>query len=204
MNKEILIGEKILHHSDIERITTDIANRLDQRLSNDKTLPVVVGILKGGAPFMCDIVRKMKTIVDLDFMDVSSYSGTKSTGKINIKMDLSVDVTGKEVVIIDDVIDTGLTSYFLDKYLIEKKKAKSLINVFLINKTPRRKYDVKVDYCGLTYDQNKFLIGYGLDYNGLLRNIFAVYAMAQEDIEKLDAIAKEDASEAALEAKQKQ
>lgn len=204
MNKEILIGEKILHHSDIERITTDIANRLDQRLSNDKTLPVVVGILKGGAPFMCDIVRKMKTIVDLDFMDVSSYSGTKSTGKINIKMDLSVDVTGKEVVIIDDVIDTGLTSYFLDKYLIEKKKAKSLINVFLINKTPRRKYDVKVDYCGLTYDQNKFLIGYGLDYNGLLRNIFAVYAMAQEDIAKLDAIAKEDASEAALEAKQKQ
>lgn len=204
MNKEILIGEKILHHSDIERITTDIANRLDQRLSNDKTLPVVVGILKGGAPFMCDIVRKMKTIVDLDFMDVSSYSGTKSTGKINIKMDLSVDVTGKEVVIIDDVIDTGLTSYFLDKYLIEKKKAKSLINVFLINKTPRRKYDVKVDYCGLTYDQNKFLIGYGLDYNGLLRNIFAVYAMAPEDIEKLDAIAKEDASEAALEAKQKQ
>lgn len=204
MNKEILIGEKILHHSDIERITTDIANRLDQRLSNDKTLPVVVGILKGGAPFMCDIVRKMKTIVDLDFMDVSSYSGTKSTGKINIKMDLSVDVTGKEVVIIDDVIDTGLTSYFLDKYLIEKKKAKSLINVFLINKTPRRKYDVKVDYCGLTYDQNKFLIGYGLDYNGLLRNIFAVYAMAPEDIAKLDAIAKEDASEAALEAKQKQ
>lgn len=192
MDKEILVGKKLLRHEDIERITSNIAAELDQRFSNSDTFPVMIGILKGGAPFMFDIVRKMKTIVDLEFMSVSSYAGTKSTGKINVRMGLTQDVTGKDVIIVDDVIETGLTTYFLMKYLKEEKHVRSITNIFLVNKTKNRKYDVPVDFSGLTYDGDRFLIGYGLDYHELLRNIFGVYELTDEDIKKIDEIYTQD------------
>lgn len=97
------------------------------------------------------------------------------------------------MILVDDVIETGLTTHFLIKYLKEVRHVHSVTNVFLVNKTKNRKYpDVKVDYCGVTYNGDKFLIGYGLDYNELLRNVFAVYEMDDADIKKLDQITEED------------
>ncbi len=192
MNKEILVGKKLLRHSQIEEITQNIAQKLDQRFEGSPNLPVMIGILKGAAPFMFDIVRKMHTIVDIELMDVSSYKGTKSTGKLNIKLGLSNDVAGKDVILVDDVIETGLTTYELIRYLKEEKHVNSVTTVFLIDKVKNRKYEVKVDFAGMVYEGDDFLIGYGLDYNNLLRNIFAVYEMDKKDIQKLDEISAED------------
>ena len=192
MKKEILVGEKLLHHSDIERITDTIAKALDERFGDRETFPVMVGVLKGAAPFMFDLVRKMHTIVDIELMDVSSYSGTSSTGRLRVNLPLTHDVSGKDIILVDDVIETGLTTYELIKYLKNEKHVNSITTVFLVDKTKNRKYDVKVDYAGITYDGDKFLIGYGLDYNDLLRNIFAIYEMDKKDISRLDEILARD------------
>ncbi len=192
MNKEILVGRKLISHHEIESITDQIAQSLDERFGASPTLPVVVGVLKGAAPFMFDIVRKMHTIVDIELMDVSSYKGTASTGHLQINLPLTEDVAGKDIILVDDVVETGLTTYELIKYLKEEKRVHSVTTVFLVNKTKNRKYDVPVDFSGMTYDEDKFLIGYGLDYNGLLRNILAVYEMDRQDIAKLDEISARD------------
>lgn len=192
MDKKILVGKRLLDRDDIESICTTIAKQLDAKFENSQTLPVVVGILKGGAPFMCDIVRKMKTIVSIDFMSVSSYSGTQSTGELKMKMDITTDIKGRDVILVDDVVDTGLTTYYLVKYLKEKRGVKSITTVFLVDKPAKRKYDVPVDYYGLRYEGEDYLIGYGLDYNNLLRNIFGVFLLTKPDIEKLNGILEED------------
>lgn len=196
MDKKILVGKRLLDRDDIESICTTIAKQLDAKFENSQTLPVVVGILKGGAPFMCDIVRKMKTIVSIDFMSVSSYSGTQSTGELKMKMDITTDIKGRDVILVDDVVDTGLTTYYLVKYLKEKRGVKSITTVFLVDKPAKRKFDVPVDYYGLRYEGEDYLIGYGLDYNNLLRNIFGVFLLTKPDIEKLNGILEEDSKKA--------
>lgn len=198
MKKEILVGKKLLHHSEIEGITADIAAKLDAKFQDSPTLPMMIGVLKGGAPFMFDIVRKMHTIVDIELMDVSSYKGTESTGKLVFNLPLNRDATGKDIILVDDVIETGLTTYFLKKYLLEEKHARSVTTVYLVDKVKNRKYDVKVDYAGMVYTGDKFLIGYGLDYNDLLRNIFAIYEMDPKDIQTLDKICEDDEKRAKM------
>lgn len=138
----------------------------------------------------------MKTIVSIDFMSVSSYSGTKSTGELKMKMDITTDIKGRDVILVDDVVDTGLTTYYLVKYLKEKRGVKSITTVFLVDKPANRKFDVPVDYYGLRYEGEDYLIGYGLDYNNLLRNIFGVFLLTKPDIEKLNGILEEDSKKA--------
>lgn len=196
MNKKILVGQRLMDRDDIESITTTIARKLDEKFDGLPTCPTVIGILNGAAPFMCDIVRKMKTMVAIDFMSVSSYENTHSTGKLKMHLDAVSDIRGKDVVLVDDVVDTGLTSHFLIKYLKEERKVKSVTTVFLVDKPANRKYDVPVDYSGFTYEGDKFLIGYGLDYHNLLRNVFGVFLMAKEDIKNLDRIYEEDSTQA--------
>lgn len=196
MSKQILVGQMLLDRDDIEKMTSKIAEELDRNLKDSNSLPVVVGVLKGGAPFMCDIVRKMETIVTLDFISVSSYEGTASTGQLKMKLDISSDIKGRDVVLVDDIVDTGLTTHYLIQYLKEKRGAKSVTTVFLVNKPTNRKYDVQVDFAGLTYTGDKYLIGFGLDYNTLLRNVFGVYLIGEDDIKKLNKILDEDSQRA--------
>ena len=129
-------------------------------------------------------------------MSVSSYSGTQSTGELKMKMDITTDIKGRDVILVDDVVDTGLTTYYLVKYLKEKRGVKSITTVFLVDKPAKRKYDVPVDYYGLRYEGEDYLIGYGLDYNNLLRNIFGVFLLTKPDIEKLNGILEEDSKKA--------
>lgn len=129
-------------------------------------------------------------------MSVSSYSGTQSTGELKMKMDITTDIKGRDVILVDDVVDTGLTTYYLVKYLKEKRGVKSITTVFLVDKPAKRKFDVPVDYYGLRYEGEDYLIGYGLDYNNLLRNIFGVFLLTKPDIEKLNGILEEDSKKA--------
>lgn len=129
-------------------------------------------------------------------MSVSSYSGTQSTGELKMKMDITTDIKGRDVILVDDVVDTGLTTYYLVKYLKEKRGVKSITTIFLVDKPAKRKFDVPVDYYGLRYEGEDYLIGYGLDYNNLLRNIFGVFLLTKPDIEKLNGILEEDSKKA--------
>ena len=129
---------------------------------------IVVGVLKGAFIFMADLVRKVPLDTALDFVQVSSYgSGTVSNGKPVLKKDLSLDIKGSHVLIVEDIIDTGTTLTALKGILKERGPA-SIAICTLIDKPSRRKVELKPDFCGFEVP-DKFIVGYGLDYNDRYR-----------------------------------
>lgn len=153
----------------------EIQKRLDemtQQISNDlkgKTITLIC-ILKGGVMFMVDLAKKLKQPVEFDFMDVSSYGeSTESKGNIKINKDLENSIEGKEVVLVEDIIDSGRTLKYLIEYLKQKKPA-SLRICTLLDKPERRLFDIQVDYVGFEIPDD-FVVGYGLDYAQRYRNL---------------------------------
>lgn len=132
--------------------------------------PLVVGILRGSAPFMMDLVRAMDCYLEIDFMDVSSYGDAlESSGNVRILKDLDTDVTGRHVLIVEDIVDSGRTlAKLLD--LFATRQAASVKVCTLLDKPERRVVDVTADYVGLTVP-NEFVVGYGLDYRQQYRNL---------------------------------
>lgn len=132
--------------------------------------PLLIGVLKGATPFMADLSKRIDTHVEMDFMDVSSYgSGTRSSGEVRILKDLDAKVEGRDVIIIEDIIDSGLTlSYLVD--LFKYRKAKSVQIVTLLDKPGGRTAKIKADMIGFEVP-NEFVVGYGLDYNEKYRNL---------------------------------
>ena len=130
----------------------------------------LIGILKGSVPFMADLMRAITLDVEMDFMSVSSYgSGTKSSGVVRILKDLDSDITGKNVLIVEDIIDSGLTLAYLKEYLA-KRNPKSIKIVTMLSKPARRKADIEADYTGFVID-DMFIVGYGLDIDQKYRNL---------------------------------
>ena len=130
----------------------------------------LIGILKGSVPFMADLMRAITLDVEMDFMSVSSYgSGTKSSGVVRILKDLDSDIAGKNVLIVEDIIDSGLTLAYLKEYLA-KRNPKSVKIVTMLSKPARRKADIEADYTGFVVD-DKFIVGYGLDIDQKYRNL---------------------------------
>ena len=126
-------------------------------------------VLKGAAIFTVELAMKMKTNVRFEFIEISSYEGTESTGTIKVKKDISGNIEGKDVLIVEDIIDTGRTLKFLKDYLLEKKP-KSLKICTLVDKPSRRIADVNVDYNGFEIE-NKYIVGHGFDIDGDYRNL---------------------------------
>jgi len=132
--------------------------------------PIFVGVLKGSFVFMADLVRCVDTPCTLDFMVVSSYgSGVKTTGAVKINKDLSEDIEGRHVIIVEDILDSGVTLNYLSKYLMNRNPA-SLRIVTLLDKPSRRKAEVFATYKGFEVEDN-FVVGYGLDYAEKYRNL---------------------------------
>lgn len=132
--------------------------------------PIFVGVLKGSFVFMADLVRCVDTPCTLDFMVVSSYgSGVKTTGAVKINKDLSEDIEGRHVIIVEDILDSGVTLSYLSKYLMNRNPA-SLSIVTLLDKPSRRKAEVYPAYKGFEVEDN-FVVGYGLDYDEKYRNL---------------------------------
>ncbi|MBO6010752.1 MAG: hypoxanthine phosphoribosyltransferase [Oscillospiraceae bacterium] len=132
--------------------------------------PVFIGVLKGSFIFMADLMRKIDLYCDMDFMAVSSYgSGSVTSGQIKITKDLTLDIKGRHVVIIEDILDSGLTLDYLKKYLMTKEPA-SLSVCALLDKKARRQVDVGVDLIGFNIP-DAFAVGYGLDYAQKYRNL---------------------------------
>ncbi len=165
-------------HPDCERImfteeqlrqrVKELAEQVDKDYQGKR--PLVVGILKGSIIMYADFIRHLTMPVELDFMAVSSYgSGAVSSGKLNIKKDLDKDIRGRDVIIVEDIIDSGFTLANL-KQLLSERGAASVRIVTLFDKVERREYDIASDYNGFIIE-NEFIVGYGLDYNEEYRNL---------------------------------
>lgn len=130
----------------------------------------LICVLKGGSFFMCELAKRITVPVSLDFMSVSSYgSGTKSSGVVKIVKDLDEPLDGKDVIVVEDIVDSGRTlSYLLE--ILGKRNPKSLALCTMLDKPERRVVDVKVDYTGFNIP-DEFVVGYGLDYDQRYRNL---------------------------------
>ena len=132
--------------------------------------PVLIGILKGSVVFMADLMRRISVDCTTDFMSVSSYGGgTETSGSVRIRKDLDRSITGKDVIVIEDILDSGTTlSHLLE--ILEVRRPNSLKLCVLLDKPERRVTPVKYDYVGLTVP-DEFIVGYGLDYDEKYRNL---------------------------------
>jgi hypoxanthine phosphoribosyltransferase len=158
----------MISQEQIAQRVKELATHLDQVYQGRK--PLMVCILKGSVVFFADLIREMDTSMEIDFMSVSSYgSGTKSTGELKIKKDLSTDIKGRDVLIVEDIIDSGNTLYHLKKMLIERAPA-SINIVTLLDKPSRREAPMEPEYTGFVIE-DEFVIGYGLDYAEEYRNL---------------------------------
>lgn len=181
MAKEILLTAK-----QIDKIVTKVANELNKDLKKSKSIPVFIGVLKGCAPFMQDLVMKCKFDLVTDYIQVSSYSGTSSTGVISLKKDLSENIEGRDIYLVEDIIDTGYTLNYLRDYIKIHYKPRSIKIVCFIDKKPMRKVDLHADYVGLDMEEDKFVVGYGLDYNELSRNVKKLFVPDENELKKWD------------------
>lgn len=131
--------------------------------------PIFIGVLKGCFIFMADLMRHVSIRCSMDFMAVSSYSGTTSTGAVKINKDLSEDIEGRHIIIVEDILDSGVTLNYLKNFLLVRKPA-SISIATLMDKPARRKADVYADYSCFEIP-DAFVVGYGLDYNERYRNL---------------------------------
>ena len=132
--------------------------------------PLMVGILKGSVVFFTDLVRAIDLDLTFDFMALSSYgAGTKSSGEVKMIKDLDRKIEGKSIIIVEDIIDSGYTMAYLKKMLMARNPAEIKICT-LLDKPSRREADVHADYVGFEIE-NEYVVGYGMDYNGLYRNL---------------------------------
>jgi hypoxanthine phosphoribosyltransferase len=132
--------------------------------------PLLIGILKGSFVFMADLVRELGLPIEVDFVKLSSYgSSTETSGKVKIVQGLKTPIKGRDVLVLEDIVDTGLTVSFLMDYL-RKKKPASLRLCALVDKPSRHKVPVTIDYLGFTVP-NKFIVGYGIDWNEKFRHL---------------------------------
>lgn len=158
-----------------------ICKKLGEQISKDyqDKCPILIGLLKGCEPFFSDLIKNISIYCKLDFMKVSSYFGTtESSGTVNIKSDIQFDVKDQDVIIVDDIIDTGRTSSLI-KNLFEQRGARSVELCCLLDKHEARLVDVDVKYVG-GYIPNEFVVGYGLDYNELYRNLPYIGVLKEE------------------------
>ena len=172
------VGEILLTEAQIAERVADLGARISTDYAG-RTL-TLVSVLKGSLPFMADLMRAIEIPVQIDLMEVSSYGGasTETSGLVRILKDLSSSIEGKDVLIVEDIIDTGLTLNYLIRYL-RGKNPKSLRICTLLDKPARRLVDIPVDYVGFTIP-DQFVVGYGLDYREYYRNLRFVGVLRPE------------------------
>ncbi len=175
------VAEVLLTEDQIKAKVVEMGARISKDYEGkDLTL---VSVLKGSLPFMADLMRQISVPVRIDLMEVSSYGGTttESSGLVRILKDLSAPIEGCDVLIVEDIIDTGLTLNYLIRYL-RGKNPKSLSICTLLDKPARRLVDIPLDYVGFTIP-DEFVVGYGLDYGELYRNLRFVGVLRPEAYE---------------------
>ena len=172
--KKILVSSE-----EIAKREQELADEISKYYKEKNSIPVIVGLLKGSVPFMMGLVMKLDIDCEIDFMDVSSYSGTNSI-EVRVIKDVEGSVTDRDVLIVEDIVDTGKT---LEKVteMFKNKGAKEIKIVTLLDKPARREKAIEADYIGFVVP-DEFVIGYGLDYNQKYRNLPYIGVIKEEAI----------------------
>ncbi len=174
--KEVLVSTK-----EIQEKVREIGERITEDYQGEKLL--LVGILRGAVVFSSDLMRHLQLPCEIDFMEISSYgTDTTSSGVVRILKDLEEDITGRHVLIVEDIIDTGLTLSYLRRSLLARKPA-SLEICALLSKPSRRRVELDVKYLGFEVP-DEFVVGYGLDFAGAYRNLPDICVLKAEVFEK--------------------
>lgn len=169
------ITKVVLTEDEIKAIIAGLARRIEADYAG--TLPLLVGVLRGAVMVMADLARELRIPIEMDWMAVSSYgSGTQSSGVVRILKDLDTDIAGRKVLIVEDIIDSGLTLSWLRSNL-ESRGAESVEICALLRKPDAIKVDVDVQYLG-TDIPSEFVVGYGLDYAEAYRNLKGIAVLA--------------------------
>lgn len=168
--------EPLFNKEDIEKRVGELGVRISRAYHGREVVLIV--ILKGSVVFATDLMRRLVDVdVSVEFIQARSYAGTLSTGSVHLTLGPEKPVTGKHVIIIEDILDTGRTSAaILDNLLQERPESVAICA--LIDKPSRRTFDIRADYVGFTIG-NEYVVGYGLDYNDRFRNLTAIYALDQ-------------------------
>jgi hypoxanthine phosphoribosyltransferase len=171
------VAEVLITGEQIEEKVCELGERITQDYAGERLL--LVGVLRGAVVVMGDLMRCIDLPCEIDFMDISSYgSGTSSSGVVRILKDLEEDITGRHVLIVEDIIDTGLTLSYLRRSLLTRGPA-SLEICALVTKPSRRRVELDVKYLGFEVP-DEFVVGYGLDYAGAYRNLPDICVLREE------------------------
>jgi len=162
------IGEILITADEIDRRVTEIAQQITEDYKQSQKL-LLLGLLRGSVVFVTDLMRKIQRPLTIDFMSVSSYSGAESTGFIRIDSDHKTNISGWDVILIDDIVDTGYTIQYVRR-LLEDRNPRSLKVCVLLDKVDQHKVDITIDYCGFQIP-DYFVVGYGLDIDEKGRNL---------------------------------
>jgi hypoxanthine phosphoribosyltransferase len=167
--------EPFISSEEIDFAIANMAKQMDDDFFDE--IPVFVGVLNGSFMVLSDLMKKYRGMCELSFVKMASYEGTQSTNEVKQLIGINENLEGRTVVIVEDIVDTGNTIQEL-KAIFKDKKVKHLKIAALFFKPDAYKKDIKIDYVGIRI-QDKFIVGYGLDYDGLGRNLADVYQLAQ-------------------------
>lgn len=171
-----LIKKVLVSQDDITRRCTELAEIINNDYKDNP--PLLVALLRGSVPFLAELIKNITLDVEYDFMDVSSYEGTESIGDIRILKDLDTSIKGLDILLVEDIVDTGNTINSVKTMLINKG-ARSVKIVTLLDKPSRRTVDISADYIGFEIE-NEFVVGFGLDFNQKYRNLPYVGVLKDE------------------------
>jgi hypoxanthine phosphoribosyltransferase len=170
------LGRELIRAEAIQRRVREMAGDISRDYQGIERPLILLSVLKGSVCFTTDLSRHLSVPVNFDYVAVSSYgSGTESSGHVQLLKDLTMDVTGRDVLMVEDIIDTGLTTSFLFEH-VQRHRPASLKLCVLLNKEERRIKPVPIGYKGFDIP-NEFVVGYGLDYDELYRNLTAVHVL---------------------------
>ncbi|MDR0423878.1 MAG: hypoxanthine phosphoribosyltransferase [Clostridiales Family XIII bacterium] len=171
------LGETIISEEQIRERAAEIGRKISEDAAGEEIL--AVGILKGAVMWMCEVIKNISVPVKIDFMAVSSYgAATKSSGVVRIIKDLDTAIEGRHVIIVEDIVDSGITLSYL-KESLSARKPKSLKICALLDKPARRRAEIEIDYAGFTVG-DVFIVGYGLDVDQQFRNLPYITSVTAE------------------------
>lgn len=175
----------IMSKEEIQVTCSKLGQQLTEKFKDNILPPVFIGVMKGALPFMMDLIRNVKCPILTDYVEISSYMGTESTGVIKLKKDISIDISNREVVIIEDIVDSGITLKWFKEHLQKHYCPKNISICVLLDKKCKRKVECEINYVGKEIG-DYFIVGYGLDYDEFFRNEEEIFVPSSEQINQID------------------
>lgn len=184
----------ILSIDEIGRICNRLAHEIEKKArEKDNGIPVLLCVMNGALPFFHELVKHISIPVILDTIKVASYDGTKSSGEVTVLKEPDVDLKGRDVYVVEDIIDSGLTMHFLKEHILKNYKPKNLyVSLLIKRENPHEVYAEEADFIGLRTSEQRFIVGFGFDYYGLLRNVPYVFVPSVKEMREWDQLLEDD------------